>query len=155
MGISERDNRQTVCVNWGLRAFGAEHCHSVEQRAVRFLEEAIELYQAAGGKLDMAHRLLGFVFERPVGTIENELGGVGVTTLMLAAAAGRSADECERLEVERVLSKDPEEFARRNAEKNAAGFDTKAYPVKPFVERRVVGGTTPHMMHGSDRRKSR
>lgn len=129
--MENRDIRQIMCVDWGVRCFGVKHCSSVKQRAVRLLEEAIELYQAAAGDLELAHKLLDYVFSRPVGTIENELGGVGVTTMMLAAAAGLSADECEQKEVRRVLSKDPEEFARRNAEKNAAGFDaTGAYPTK-------------------------
>lgn len=127
-----RNQLQEISVAWGVSAFGGDHVHSVGQRAIRFLEEAIELYQACGGDVLMAHKLLDFVFNRPPGKIENELGGVGVTTLVLAAAAGLSADECERKEVARVLSKDPEEFAKRNREKNEAGFDARAYPVEPY-----------------------
>lgn len=121
--LFDRDGLQELCVGWGIQAFGEEHMRSIPQLAVRFLEEAIELYQAASGDLDMAHRLLDFVFNRPVGTIESELGGVGVTALALAAAAGLSADKCERKEIARVLSKDPGEFAKRNHQKNEAGFN--------------------------------
>ena len=42
--------------------------------------------------------------------------------LALSAAAGLSADAEEQREVERVLAKPIEEFTRRNAAKNAAGF---------------------------------
>lgn len=88
------------------------------------LEEAIELYQACGGDLAKAHKLLDFVFARPVGEIHQELGGVGVTVLALAQAAGLEADVCEDAEVDRILSKSEAVFRARNAEKNAAGFST-------------------------------
>ena len=70
----------------------------------------------------MAHKLVTFVFARPAGTVGQELGGVAVTVLALAAAAGLSADEEEAREVHRVLSKPLREFSERNANKNAAGF---------------------------------
>ena len=70
----------------------------------------------------MAHRLVDYVFSRPVGVLHQELGGVGVCILALAAAAGLSADEEERREVERVLAKPLDHFRQRNAAKNAAGF---------------------------------
>ncbi len=56
------------------------------------------------------------------GDLRQELGGVGVTTLALAAAAGVDADCCELSEVHRVLSKPLEHFTARNAAKNEAGF---------------------------------
>lgn len=125
---SIRKVRQEVAVRWATDCFGADHVNSVEQRAIRFFEEAVELYQAAGGDLAMGHKLLDFVFNRPVGTIEQELGGVGNTVLLLANAAGLDADEAELKEMIRVLSKDPSEFMKRNEEKNAAGFHVGAYP---------------------------
>lgn len=130
--VEDRETRQNVCVAWGLRAFGPEHVHSVPQRALRFFEECCELVQACGTDRETAHRLLDFVYNRPKGTVANELGGVGVTTMMLAASAGLSAELCELEEVLRVLSKDPAEFTKRNEEKNAAGFDAGAYRDKPY-----------------------
>lgn len=92
------------------------------QRGLRLLEEAAEAAQACGVASDQAGRVVDVVFSRPVGEIAQELGGVGVTTLALAAAAGVDADDCEHNEVVRVLTKDPEHFRRRNAEKNALGL---------------------------------
>ena len=129
---SSRDWRQRAVHSWCCDAFGIEHASSVPQRAVRMLEEAIELYQACDGDLAMAHKLLDFVFARPVGTIKSELGGVGMTVLALAEAARISADEAENAEFDRVLAKPLKHFHQRNEAKNAAGFDVtgSAYPTE-------------------------
>lgn len=127
---SARNDRQKRIVAWGQTTFGIEHMTSVPQRGIRLLEEAIEAYQAAGCDADMAHKLIDFIFERPVGELGQEIGGIGVCLLALANAAGFSADAEEMREVARVLSKPATEFAKRNEEKNAAGFNvTGAYPV--------------------------
>lgn len=123
-----RDLRQADTHAWCVAAFGGDHAASVPQRGVRLLEEAIEVCQAAGGDRDMAHRLVDHVFDRPPGALAQELGGVGVTLLALAEAAGLSADACEAAEIERVLAKPLEHFAARNAAKNAAGFDVVGAP---------------------------
>lgn len=117
-----RNNRQSAISSWCVAAFGADEALSLPQRGVRLLEEAIEAYQATGAAPHMAHRLVDYVFSRPVGSLSQELGGVGVTTLALAAAAGLSADDAEAHEAARVLAKDPAYFAERNRNKNAAGF---------------------------------
>lgn len=114
-----RDVRQERTLAWVQAAFGVD---TVEQRGLRMLEEAIELYQAAGCDQAQAHALIDYVFSRPVGQVAQELGGLGVTLLALAATAGLSADQEEQREVERVLSKPLEHFKARNAAKNAAGF---------------------------------
>ena len=117
-----RDERQRKVFAWAKAAFGIAHATSIPQRGLRMLEESVELFQACGGDQAMAHKLVDFVFGRPAGDIGQELGGVGVTVLALAAAVGLSADDQENREVNRVHSKPPEEFAKRNAAKNAAGF---------------------------------
>jgi NTP pyrophosphatase (non-canonical NTP hydrolase) len=117
-----RDQRQAAVFAWAQQAFTEEQATSLPQRGLRLLEEAIEAAQAAGCSRVMAHALVDFVFDRPPGELSQELGGVGVTVLLLAAAAGLSADEAERVEVERVLSKPLSWFAERNEAKNAAGF---------------------------------
>ncbi len=121
-----RDQRQGMIADWAKKAFGEVEATSLPQRGLRLLEEAIEAFQACGGDEEIAHKLVAFVFARPKGTVAQELGGVAVTTLALAAAAGLSADEEERREVHRVLSKPPREFTERNASKNAAGFKIEA-----------------------------
>lgn len=117
-----RDERQAAVLAWARAAFSEEQATGLPQRGIRMLEEAIELFQACGGYEDIAHRLVRFVFGRPPGEVGEELGGVGVTVLALAAAAGLSADAEELREIDRVTSRPLEEFARRNQAKNEAGF---------------------------------
>jgi NTP pyrophosphatase (non-canonical NTP hydrolase) len=111
-----------MVASWAELAFGRDQATSIPQRGLRLLEEAIEAFQACGGDEAMALKLVAFVFARPPGTVGQELGGVAVTTLALAAAAGLSADEEECREIHRVLSKPLREFTERNENKNAAGF---------------------------------
>ena len=127
-GLS-RDQRQVRICDWAKMAFGEAEVISVPQRGLRLLEEAIEAFQACGCDEAMAHKLVTFVFARPPGTVGQELGGVAVTVLLLAAAAGLSADEEEAREIHRVLSKPVGEFTARNASKNAAGFTADPTPV--------------------------
>lgn len=117
-----RNKRQTVVAEWCKACFGVHEATFLPQRGMRLVEEAVEAAQAAGITAADAHRVVDHVFGRPVGDLRQELGGVGVTLLALANAAGLSADEAEVLEVERVLSKPTEHFQKRNAEKNAAGL---------------------------------
>ena len=117
-----RGKRQEMVAIWAEQAFGRDQATSLPQRGVRLLEEAIEAFQACGGDEAMAHKLVSFVFARPPGEVGQELGGVAVTVLLLAAAAGLSADQEECREVHRVLTKPVGEFTARNASKNAAGF---------------------------------
>ncbi len=117
--MESRETRQSTVAEWCRNAFGAS---SLRQRGIRLLEEAAEAAQTCDVDVDMAHRLLDYVWSRPKGALAQELGGVGLTTLALAEAAGLSADGCERAEVQRVLSKPLEHFRKRNQEKNQAGF---------------------------------
>ena len=122
-----RDQRQQKIASWARAAFGEAEVTGLPQRGLRLLEEAIETFQACGGEEAIAQKLVTFVFGRPPGEIGQELGGVAVCVLVLAAAAGLSADEEERRELNRVLSKPVHEFTERNARKNAAGF--KIWPL--------------------------
>ena len=129
-----RDQRQVMIAAWACAAFGEAEATSVPQRGLRLLEEAIEAFQASGGDEAIAHKLVAFVFARPPGTVGQELGGVAVTALLLAEAAGLSADEEECREIHRVLSKPLREFTDRNANKNAAGFKIATPPRNPCCD---------------------
>jgi hypothetical protein len=118
----KRDQRQKAIAGWAERAFGSEEATSIPQRGLRLLEEAIEAFQACGGDEAKAHELVSFVFGRDKGMLGQELGGVAVCVLALAAAAGTSADQEEAREISRVLGKPVAEFTARNGAKNAAGF---------------------------------
>lgn len=112
---------QAIAGRWSRTCFGDEVTMDRKERALRVLEEAIELAQAEGIEINQASNLVGYVYSRPPGEPAQELGGVRLTCLVYAVAAGLSADVAERVELERVLAKDPEVFRQRNREKTAAG----------------------------------
>lgn len=118
-----RRRRQFHVSQWCAAAFGKERSSSVKHRAVRLLEEVVEACQCADVEPAMMHKLIDYVYSRPVGTMAQELGGIGITVLALAAAAGLDADEQELIELRRVLAKPLSHFRKRNEAKNAAGFD--------------------------------
>jgi hypothetical protein len=118
-----RSTRQRSVHEWCVAAFGDNHAHSIEQRGIRLVEEAIETGQACNCDKDMVHRLVDYVYARPAGAMFQEIGGVGVTLLALSEAAMIDADQAEAAEFNRVLSKPLEHFAARNDAKNAAGFN--------------------------------
>jgi hypothetical protein len=68
--------------------FGAEIAADKSIRNHRFLEEALELVQANGCSQSEAHQLVEYVFGRPIGDPDQEMGGVMVTLAALANASG-------------------------------------------------------------------
>lgn len=120
--MSDRLERQKGVSGWALDAFGEAEAMSVSHRGLRFFEEAGEGAQAAGVTVEMAHKMVDYVWGRPVGDLGQELGGIGVTVLALAQAAGYDADAEEVREIERVLSKPIDHFTKRNQVKKDAGF---------------------------------
>lgn len=122
----DRDRRQAETHAWCVAAFGDHDARSIPQRGLRLIEEAVETAQACGCDPATLHRLIDHVYARPVGELRQELGGLGVTLLALAEAAGISADEAERAEIGRVRAKPLSHFAARNAAKKAAGFHVDA-----------------------------
>lgn len=120
--IQSRDERQRQAHGWMVEAFGSEQSDSIPHRAIRFFEESAEATQAAGVDKAMAHKMVDYVWSRPKGELSQELGGVGLTILGLAKAAGLSADEEEARELTRVLSKPLEHFRKRNDVKIEDGF---------------------------------
>jgi hypothetical protein len=117
-----RQERQVRIGTWCVNAFGLREASHVTQRGIRLLEEAGETAQATGVELEMAHKIIDYVWSRPVGKLWQEIGGVGTTLLALAQAAGLDADLEEFREMTRVLSKPLEHFTQRNKAKNDAGF---------------------------------
>lgn len=114
--------RQKLIFEWGCAAFTTAQMKDPRQRGLRLMEETIEAAQAAGCDKDQLHRLVDYVYGRPVGILAKELGGVGVCTLALAECIGIDADEAEEEEITRIFSKPVDVFSQRNKEKNDAGF---------------------------------
>lgn len=88
------DHNQTVSgtgfqqrvAKWLEACLGSSRKFDQNERTHRMLEEALELAQACGCTRDDADRLVQYVFERPAGFVQQEVGGVMVTLAGLSSA---------------------------------------------------------------------
>jgi hypothetical protein len=83
-----------ACFPPAVRSDRAERTH-------RFLEEALELAQSNACSRDDAIALVEYVFSRPVGRPDQEVGGVMVTLAGLCSASGINMDDAGDRELER------------------------------------------------------
>lgn len=84
--IGAASSFQSSVRDWLMTCFGAEISADKIERNHRFLEEALELVQSCGCTRSEAHQLVDYVFGRPVGEIEQEIGGVMNTLAALCLA---------------------------------------------------------------------
>jgi len=99
--MNMRDFQDRVC-EWIVKCFPPSLYASKRERALRFLEEAMELAQAEGlTRLDVA-RMAGYVFNRPVGGTQQEVGGVMVTLAALCWNENIYLDVAAKREIERI-----------------------------------------------------
>lgn len=146
-----RDRRQAKILDWAKRTFEAPGHDPVdlEERAFRFLEEALELWQSAmhlalteannneafcySGEHGFykpwmleshskLHRLIERVMKGDPGEIGREYGGVMITAACLAQVTGHSLSAEETREWTRVSSVPRETFQQRHQVKRDAGI---------------------------------
>lgn len=91
----------------------------VEERALRFGEESLELIQSLGVTREQALLLVEQVYNKPAGEPDQELGGTTVTLASLCNVTGMDPDEayerefarCERPEIiEKIQRKHKEKL---------------------------------------------
>ena len=92
---------QQRVAEWLAACFSPSGGSDREERVYRFFEEALELAQASGCSREDAHRLVNYVFSRPVGRPELEVGGVMVTLAGLCVAARIDMNDAANRELER------------------------------------------------------
>lgn len=100
----ERRDYQLRVHAWMLACFGDDITANGDERVFRFIEEALELAQSRGCSAEDAHKLVDYVFGRPVGDAAQEVGGVMVTLAALCTAAGIDLDAQAEAELSRVWS---------------------------------------------------
>jgi NTP pyrophosphatase (non-canonical NTP hydrolase) len=88
-----------------VACFGDGSGVKLDVRAWRFFEEATELVQAVGTTREDAHRLVDYVFDRPVGEPSQEVGGVMITLAGLCLSAGIDLHDAGETELARVWTK--------------------------------------------------
>ncbi len=90
---------------WMLECFGAEIAADRIERNHRFFEEATELVQANGMTRSEAHQLVDYTFDRPVGELHQEIGGVMVTLAALCLASDANMHDAGETELARIWTK--------------------------------------------------
>ena len=101
---------QARVLPWLLECFGEQIANDATERNHRFLEEALELVQACDCTADEAHKLVDYVFGRPAGERQQEVGGVMVTLAALCLARQLNMHLAGELELARITQ--PEMVAR-------------------------------------------
>lgn len=98
---------------WTCKTFGRQVAVNVPIRMSRFIEEAIELVQVGGLTRDQVVTVVDYVFNRPVGEMKQEVGGVMVTLAALCNAVDIDMDHEGNVELERVQSDEMIEKIRK------------------------------------------
>lgn len=110
---SDGDFQERVS-DWLSACFGADAASDRLDRTHRFLEEALELAQAAGCNRTDALALVDYVFSRPAGTVFSEAGGVMVTLAGMAQAHGVDMKAAGEAELEKNHRRTGEIREKRN-----------------------------------------
>lgn len=90
---------------WMMACFGPIIAADRIERNHRFIEEALELVQACGCTQDEAHQLVDYVYERPQGDVNQEVGGVMITLAALCLANGLDMHAAGETELARIWTK--------------------------------------------------
>jgi hypothetical protein len=117
-----RDSRQHIVYEFVNRTFGVTSNKSVHERIARFIEEAIELAQSEDFDVDELKHIVDYVYSKPKGERNQEVGQVSITLLAYCEAVNISADAEEIKELNRILSLDAEYFRRRHQIKVNVGI---------------------------------
>jgi uncharacterized protein with PIN domain len=110
--------RPKAFLQWAIDTFGSIACNR-DERAARFVEEALELAHAEGMSPGTAMRLINRVYSRPRGDTAKEIGQAQATLECLAENLGLSADAEAEREFARVKGIPQEEWTRRHDAKVA------------------------------------
>jgi hypothetical protein len=105
LGAAGEPTLQDRVQPWMTACFGPEIASDRIERNHRFLEEAIELVQACGCTAAEAHQLVDYVYARPVGEPDQEVGGVQITLAALCLANGLDMHAAGERELARIWTK--------------------------------------------------
>lgn len=110
--------RPTLFLAWAVNTFG-QIAINRDERAARFIEEAIELVHAEELPRETLLRIVERVYSRPRGQLANEIGQAYATLECLAENVGLCADTEAEREFARVRSIPRDEWTKRHDAKVA------------------------------------
>lgn len=99
---------------WMDVCFGQEIARDPDERTHRFLEESLELAQAMNCTEEEALQLVRYVFSRPKGAVDQEVGGVMLTLAGLCTASTVEMQPAGERELSRVWDKIDKIRAKRS-----------------------------------------
>lgn len=125
-GLVERPFQHRVD-DWMFACFGVEISGDKQERADRFIEEALELAQTMPGfDAGRAHALVDYVFSRNTGERSQEVGGVMVTLAALCNAVKINMAEAGETELARVWTKVEQIRAKQAAKPTGSALPVAA-----------------------------
>lgn len=119
---------QTAVRQWVLSTFGQQVADDIPTRCFRFFEEAGELCQSLGMRKEDAIKLVDYVWGRPLGEPEQELGGVLVTLAAMSTPADLSMGNAAWKELARCWQ-NQEKIRAKQKSKAAIGLGAKSDPL--------------------------
>jgi len=118
--------------NWCVETFGTRSTTMPSERALRVMEEAVELIQSEGVSEEIALAVIKRCYSRPVGDPAQEAGQIFLTLGVYCALKDldpvAEADK-DFLRVLEILKDDPDYFKRRVEAKRLAGIELSEEPV--------------------------
>jgi hypothetical protein len=96
---------QKRIAQWITACLGEECWDDMDDRTIRFLEEAVELAQALGIPEAAAHRVVSYVYDREIGEPPQEIAGVFLTLANVATCHNFDMTELAEKELARVWGK--------------------------------------------------
>lgn len=106
---------QRAVAKWMKECFSPSTVSNPRERAFRFLEEGLELFQALDCTKEEALELVDYVFSRPKGDPAQEVGGVSITLPALCSAIAVDWEDAAVKELERINT--PEVLAKIRAKR--------------------------------------
>lgn len=117
MNIDSVKRFQADVKEWMFECFGEEITYDHVERNHRYIEESIEVAQAFGCTEEEVMQLVRYVFNRPTGEKEQEVGGALVTLAALCIASNIDMFNCGDTELARI--KVPETMLKIRAKQAA------------------------------------
>lgn len=109
MTIFITDLQQHVKI-WILKCFNVEIANDKTERSHRFIEESLELVQACGMSKDDVLTMVDYTYDRPLGELSQEVGGVMITLAALCNPHSlnmfhEAENELERINKPEIIDK--------------------------------------------------
>lgn len=87
--VDSNDIQERIA-NWAYETFDYNCVHDLDERIMRFFEEAVELAQSCNLPKEIAHQMIDHIYSLEVGELHQEIGGVVVSLAVLCHAHNES-----------------------------------------------------------------